>query len=65
MVVKPLQRSRGEGVIKVSLRDRDNLNSLINYYVQSFEPYPRRQPILVQHYLRGGSRPRAMSVFCF
>jgi len=51
MVVKPLQRSRGEGVIKVSLRDRDNLNSLINYYVQSNEPYPRRQAILVQHYL--------------
>jgi glutathione synthase len=51
MVVKPLQRSRGEGVIKVSLRDKDNLNSLISYYVQSSEPYPRRQPILVQHYL--------------
>lgn len=51
MVVKPLQRSRGEGVIKVSLRDRDNLNSLINYYVQASEPYPRRECILVQDYL--------------
>ena len=51
MVVKPLQRSRGEGVIKVSVRDRDNLNSLINYYVKSFEPYPRRESILVQEFL--------------
>jgi glutathione synthase len=51
MVVKPLSRSKGEGVIKVSLKDRDNLNSLIHYYVKSFEPYPRREPIMVQEYL--------------
>ena len=31
MVVKPLRRYGGEGVIKVSVRDRENLNSLINY----------------------------------
>jgi glutathione synthase len=51
MVVKPLSRSKGEGVIKVSLQDRDNLNSLIHYYVRSFEPYPRREAIMVQEYL--------------
>ena len=51
MVVKPLQRSRGEGVIKVSLRDRDNLNSLIHFYVNSSKPYPMRESILVQEYL--------------
>ncbi|MGD9123785.1 MAG: hypothetical protein PVG60_01770 [Desulfarculaceae bacterium] len=51
MVVKPLARSRGEGVIKVSLQDRDNLNSLINYYVQSYEPYSRREAIMVQEYM--------------
>jgi len=51
MVVKPLSRSRGEGVIKVSNRDVDNLHSLVNYYVRSFEPYPRREAIMVQEYL--------------
>ena len=51
MVVKPLMRSRGEGVIKVSMHDRDNLNSLIHFYVNSFEPYPRRESIMVQEYL--------------
>ena len=51
MVVKPLQRFGGEGVIKVSMQDRDNLNSLINYYVQASEPYPRREAIMVQEYL--------------
>jgi glutathione synthase len=51
MVVKPLQRYGGEGVIKVSVRDRENLNSLINYYVQAFRSYPDREPIMVQEYL--------------
>ena len=51
MVVKPIQRSGGEGVIKVSVRDRENLNSLINYYVQAFRSYPDREPIMVQEYL--------------
>lgn len=51
MVVKPLSRSRGEGVIKVSLQDRDNLNSLIHYYVNSYKPYPEREAIMVQEYL--------------
>ncbi len=51
MVVKPLQRSGGEGVIKVSVQDRENLNSLINYYVRAFQSYPDREPIMVQEYL--------------
>jgi glutathione synthase len=51
MVVKPLNRSRGEGVIKVSSHDRDNLNSLIHYYVNSYKPYPEREAIMVQEYL--------------
>ena len=32
-----LQRYGGEGVIKVSIRDQENLNSLINYYVKGYE----------------------------
>jgi glutathione synthase len=51
MVVKPLQRYGGEGVIKVSLRDRENLNSLINYYVRAYKAYPEREAIMVQEYL--------------
>jgi glutathione synthase len=52
MVVKPLQRFGGEGVIKVSNRDRLNLNSLIHYYVRAYESYGRREPIMVQEYLQ-------------
>jgi glutathione synthase len=52
MVVKPLQRFGGEGVIKVSTKDRENLTSLINYYVRAYEPYPDREPIMVQEYLK-------------
>jgi glutathione synthase len=51
MVVKPLQRFGGEGVIKVSTQDRENLASLINFYVGSHRPYPEREPIMVQEYL--------------
>jgi glutathione synthase len=51
MVVKPLQRYGGEGVIKVSVRDSENLNSLISYYVKAYEAYPNREPIMVQEYL--------------
>jgi len=51
MVIKPLQRYGGEGVIKVSVRDRENLNSLINYYVRGYEDYPAREAIMVQEYL--------------
>jgi glutathione synthase len=51
MVVKPLQRFGGEGVIKVSTRDQENLFSLINYYTSANRPYPDREPIMVQEYL--------------
>ncbi len=51
MVVKPLQRYGGEGVIKVSVLDRENLNSLINYYVRAYRSYPEREAIMVQEYL--------------
>jgi len=51
MVIKPLQRYGGQGVIKVSNRDHENLVSLINYYVNEFKSYPEREPIMVQEYL--------------
>lgn len=51
MVVKPLQRFGGEGVIKVSTRDQLNLNSLIHYYVRAYQPYAQREAIMVQEYL--------------
>lgn len=51
MVIKPLQGYGGDGVIKVSNRDPENLNSLINYYINSKRPYPERHPILLQEYL--------------
>lgn len=51
MVVKPLARFGGEGVIKVSDRDRENLNSLIHYYTRAYKDYPEREPIMVQEYL--------------
>lgn len=51
MVVKPLRRYGGEGVIKVSVRDRENLISLINYYVRAYRAYPEREAIMVQEYI--------------
>ena len=51
MVVKPLQRYGGEGVIKVSVKDQENLHSLINYYVKAYRSYPEREAIMVQEYL--------------
>jgi len=51
MVVKPLQRFGGEGVIKVSNRDQENLNSLINYYVKDSKRYPEREQIMVQEFV--------------
>jgi len=51
MVIKPLQRFGGEGVIKVSIRDRLNLKSLINYYVSAYKSYEKREPIMVQEYI--------------
>ncbi len=52
MVIKPLHGHGGHGVIKVSNQDQENLNSLINYYVQASKPYPERTPIMVQAYMK-------------
>lgn len=52
MIIKPLHGYGGHGVIKVSNRDQENLNSLINYYVGTGKPYPERNPIMVQEYLK-------------
>ena len=52
MIIKPLQGYGGHGVIKVSNKDQENLNSLINFYVASSRPYPERHPIMVQEYLK-------------
>lgn len=52
MIIKPLHGHGGHGVIKVSNRDQENLSSLINYYVSSSRPYPERNPIMVQEYLK-------------
>jgi glutathione synthase len=51
MVVKPLRRFGGEGVIKVSDRDQDNLISLINYYTRAARRYPEREAIMVQEFM--------------
>jgi glutathione synthase len=51
MIIKPLQRFGGEGVIKVSTKDRENLNSLIHFYTQASRPYPERESIMVQEFL--------------
>jgi glutathione synthase len=51
MVIKPLQRFGGEGVIKVSTLDRENLVSLIHYYTRASRKYEDREAIMVQEYL--------------
>jgi glutathione synthase len=51
MVVKPLRRFGGEGVIKVSNRDQENLISLLNYYTRAARTYSEREPIMVQAFL--------------
>jgi glutathione synthase len=51
MVMKPLRSYGGRGVIKVSAKDPENLNSLLNFYLRTEEPYSRREPIMVQEYL--------------
>ena len=51
MIIKPLQRFGGEGVIKVSTKDRENLDSLVNYYTRASRAYPDREAIMVQEYL--------------
>lgn len=52
MIVKPLDRFGGQGVIKVSTKDQENLNSLIHFYVCAYRPYPERETIMVQEYIK-------------
>lgn len=52
MVIKPLGRFGGQGIIKVSTRDPENLNSLIHYYVGAHRPYAEREQVMVQEYLK-------------
>jgi glutathione synthase len=54
MIIKPISRFGGEGVIKVSMQEPLNLNSIIHFYVQSSRPYEHREPIMVQEYLGAG-----------
>ena len=56
MVMKPLRSFGGRGVIKVSSEDPENLNSLIDFYIRSDEPYPRREPSISKRFI-----PMAMS----
>jgi len=62
MVMKPTAGYKGEGVIKVSMRDPANLNSLINYYVNLSRPYEERNPVIIQEYLHeeGGGDVRML-----
>ncbi|MFP4160122.1 MAG: glutathione synthase [Desulfobacterales bacterium] len=53
MVIKPVGRFGGQGIIKVSTRDPENLNSLIQFYVGAHKPYAEREQIMVQEYLKG------------
>ncbi len=57
VIMKPTIGFRGTGVIKLSNRDPENLNSLINFYVDSTKKYEDRNPVIVQEFLeevRGG-----------
>jgi glutathione synthase len=51
MIMKPALGFRGTGVIKLSNRDPDNLNSLLSFYVDSTKRYEDRNPVIVQEYL--------------
>lgn len=51
VVMKPTMGFRGTGVIKLSNRDPENLNSLLNFYVDSTKRYEERNPVIVQEFL--------------
>jgi glutathione synthase len=51
MILKPYTGHRGHGVIKVSTRDEENLDSLLHYYVDDRRPYSERNSVIVQEYL--------------
>lgn len=51
MIMKPLDSYGGFGVIKISKKDPENLNSLLNFYVDQYKPYSERKSVIVQEYL--------------
>lgn len=51
MIMKPTSGFRGTGVIKLSNRDPENLNSLLSFYVDSTKKYEDRNPVIVQEYM--------------
>lgn len=52
VIMKPTIGFRGTGVIKLSNRDPENLNSLLNFYVDSTKKYEDRNPVIVQEFLQ-------------
>jgi glutathione synthase len=57
MIMKPSIGFSGHGVIKLSMKDPENLNSLLHYYVDSTKRYEDRRPVVVQEFIeevRGG-----------
>ena len=51
MILKPYAGHGGHGVIKVSTRDEENLDSLLHYYVDDRRPYHERNSVIVQEFL--------------
>jgi glutathione synthase len=51
MIMKPSIGFSGQGVIKLSMKDPENLNSLLHYYVDSTKSYEDRRPVVVQEYI--------------
>lgn len=54
MVIKPLQRFGGEGVIKVSVRDREALMPIIRHLTRAGRGDAERNPVMLQAYLAAG-----------
>lgn len=51
MIMKPYAAHGGHGVIKVSTRDEENLDSLLQFYVNRNLPYGERDSVIVQEFL--------------
>jgi glutathione synthase len=51
MIMKPYAAHGGHGVIKVSTRDEENLDSLLQFYVGRHMPYGERDSVIVQEFL--------------
>ncbi len=51
MIMKPYAAHGGHGVIKVSTRDEENLDSLLHFYVDRHLPYGERNSVIVQEFL--------------